>query len=91
MENTKVRRNFKSSLFSMIFEEKSELLNLYNAINGSNYEDPELLEITTIQDVLFMGIKNDLSFIIDEYMNLKDNKVPRIPKTPLMAIIEKEL
>ena len=86
MEKTNVRRNFKSSLFSMIFEEKSELLSLYNAINGSNYEDPELLEITTIQDVLFMGIKNDLSFIIDEYMNLYEAQSTWNSNMPLRGL-----
>lgn len=45
MSNTHVRRNFKDSLFRMIFREKEELLSLYNAINGSDYTEPEALEI----------------------------------------------
>ena len=57
MYEANVRRNFKDSLFCMVFQEKKELLSLYNAINGSRYEDPELLEITTIQDVRYMPLR----------------------------------
>ena len=74
MYEANVRRCFKDSLFRMVFQEKRELLSLYNAINGSRYEDPELLEITTIQDVLYMGLKNDCSFLIDEYLNLYETQ-----------------
>lgn len=86
METMNVRRNFKSGLFSMIFEEKSELLSLYNAINGSSYGDPGLLEITTIEDVLYMGIKNDKSFIIDRYMNLYEAQSTWNSNMPLRGL-----
>ena len=49
------RRNYKDSLFRMVFREKRELLSLYNAINGTDYDDPEELIVTTIEDVLYMG------------------------------------
>lgn len=42
----KAKRTYKSRLFEMIFSQKKELLELYNAVNGTTYEDPELLEIT---------------------------------------------
>ena len=51
------RRNYKDSLFRMVFREKGELLSLYNAINGTDYDDPEELIVTTIEDVLYMGRK----------------------------------
>lgn len=86
MNATNVRRKFKAGLFSKIFEGKPELLSLYNAINGSHYEDPELLEITTIEDVLYMGIKNDLSFIIDEYMNLYEAQSSWNSNMPLRGL-----
>ncbi|MDY5540845.1 MAG: hypothetical protein SPF60_05430 [Lachnospiraceae bacterium] len=59
MSNTHVRRNFKDSLFRMIFREKEELLSLYNAINGSDYTEPEALEIRMLENVIYMGVKND--------------------------------
>lgn len=70
MSQNKVQRTYKDSLFRMIFREKKELLSLYNAINQSDYQDPEELEVNVLEDVIYMGMKNDVSFIIDDYMNL---------------------
>ena len=47
----KLNTKYKDRLFRLIFKEKKELLELYNAVNGSNYTDPEELEITTMDDV----------------------------------------
>ena len=52
MSKASVRRSYKDSLFRMIFKEKRELLSLYNAINGTSYQDPDELIVTTIEDVL---------------------------------------
>ncbi|MCA5964359.1 hypothetical protein LC724_34190 [Blautia sp. RD014234] len=57
-----VNRNYKDSLFRMIFGNRKAALKLYNAINHSNYQNPEDLEITTIEGAIYMGVKNDLSF-----------------------------
>ena len=43
-----VNRTFKSTLFIMLFEDRKNLLELYNAITGKHYADPELLEINTV-------------------------------------------
>ena len=52
MSKTAVNRNYKDTLFRMVFREKKELLSLYNAINGTHYEDPEEPTITTIENAL---------------------------------------
>ena len=54
---TKVKRNFKDSLFRMVFHGKEELLSLYNAVNGSSYTNADDLEINTLEDVVYMGMK----------------------------------
>ena len=51
-------------------ENKEFILSLYNALNGTDYTDTTLLDITTIQDVIYMGMKNDSAFIIDSELNL---------------------
>ena len=38
-----VNRQYKSSIFAMLFGGEKELLELYNAINGTSYTDPSLL------------------------------------------------
>ena len=66
-------REFKSRLFGFIFgngEHKEWTLALYNAIHGSSYTDPDDITINTIEDAVYMGMKNDLSILVSETVNL---------------------
>lgn len=65
-----VNRTYKSRIFTMVFQEKEKLLELYNAVSGKNYHNPELLEINTLENAIYMGIQNDLSFLIDSRLSL---------------------
>lgn len=71
----------------MIFGNRKAALELYNAINHSNYQNPEQLEITTIEGAIYMGVKNDLSFLIDRVMNLYEAQSTRNPNMPLRGLI----
>ena len=70
----KINKKYKDRLFRLIFQDKKDLLELYNAINNSDYTNPEDLTITTIEDVVYMGMKNDLSFLIDDVLNLYEHQ-----------------
>ena len=83
---TKVKRNFKDSLFRLVFHGKEELLSLYNAVNGSSYTNADDLEINTLEDVVYMGMKNDLSFIIGDVMNLYEHQSSFSPNLPLRGL-----
>ena len=87
MGKRSAKRSCKDSLFRMVFREKKELLSLYNAINGTMYEDPEELVVTTIEDVLYMGRKNDISFLIKDVMNLYEHQSSVNPNMPLRGLI----
>ena len=63
-------RMYKSRIFTMIFQDKEKLLELYNAISGKHYTAPELLEINTLENAIYMNMQNDLSFIIDARLSL---------------------
>ena len=68
-----VNYKFKDSVFCKLFgstDYKDNLLSLFNALNGTDYTDSDELEINTIDDVIFMGIKNDASCILDMQMDL---------------------
>ena len=70
-------KNNKDRLFKMIYgreENKAWTLSLYNAVNGSNYTNPDDIKINTIDDVMYLGMKNDVSFIISETMNIYCHK-----------------
>ena len=86
-QNTQGNRNYKDSLFRMIFKEKKELLELYNAINGSAYDDPEILEVNTLENALYMGVKNDVSFLIGDTMNLYEHQSSKNENMPLRGLI----
>ena len=59
------KRNYKDLVFRKIFHDKEKLLSLYNALNHSHYEDPELLHITTLGNAVYLSLQNDLSFVVD--------------------------
>lgn len=48
-----VNRTYKSSLFIMLFEDRNNLLELYNAMSGKHYTDPDLLEINTLENAIY--------------------------------------
>lgn len=80
-------RNYKSSIFIMLFSEKEKLLELYNAVRGTNYEDPEQLEINTLENAIYMAIKNDLSFVIDSRLSLYEHQSTYSPNLPLRMLL----
>ena len=89
---SKANRNHKDSLFRFIFNgeddrRKGWLLSLYNALNNSNYTDINDLEITTIQNVIFITMKDDLSFLIDSEMNLYEHQSTVNPNMPLRGLM----
>lgn len=56
-ENLTANRNYKSTVFAMLFGDRERLLGLYNAISGKNYQDPEALEINTLENAIYMGVE----------------------------------
>ena len=70
----KLERNYKDRLFRMIFSDRKELLSLYNAVNDTEYTDSEALEINTLDNVIYLNMKNDLSFVIDAQLSLYEHQ-----------------
>lgn len=80
-------RQFKSRIFTMIFEDKRNLLELYNAVSGKHYEDPELLVINTLDNAIYMAMRNDLSFLIDARLSLYEHQSTYSPNLPLRFLL----
>lgn len=64
-----VNHKYKDTIFRMLFKDRKKLLSLYNAMNKKNYTDASALQVVTLENVIYLGMKNDLAFIMD--MNLK--------------------
>ena len=59
MNEVKVQRNYKDSFFRMLFKDKENLLSLYNALNKTDYTDVDGLEITTLENAVYLNYKNE--------------------------------
>ena len=70
----------------MIFNNKEDLLQLYNAINHTDYQNPDDLEVNTLEDVLYLSMKNDVSFLVGGTMNLYEHQSTFNPNMPLRGV-----
>ncbi|MCQ2499147.1 MAG: hypothetical protein MJ133_09195 [Lachnospiraceae bacterium] len=82
-----VRRKYKDSLFLRAFRDKKDLLELYNAINGTNNQNIDDLTIVTLEDAIYMSMKNDIAFIVSFTINLYEHQSTFNPNMPLRGAI----
>jgi len=94
MENTKTHfsSQINDRLFKAIFGRNNELskrwrLELYNALRGSSYTDPDELEINTIENVIYLTMRNDVSFLVDSQMTLYEQQSTYNPNMPLRGLM----
>ena len=81
------RRNVKDSLFCSLFSEKKRALSLYNAINGTAYDNPEELEVVTLDDVVYLHQKNDVSILFDSRLTLWEHQSTFNPNMPIRGLL----
>ena len=86
-ERVFVRNKHKDLLFQRVFADKRDMLDLYNALNGTNYTDIDALSIVTLEDAIYMSIKNDLSFIVASTLNLYEHQSTINPNMPLRGLV----
>ena len=80
---TSANRKYKDTVFRMLFADKTNLLSLYNAMNGSDYHDPSKLQIITLENAIYIGMKNDLAFVIGTNLFLYEHQSTYNPNMPL--------
>lgn len=74
---------YKDRVFRMLLRDRKRLLELYNALNDTNYDNEEDLQVTTLENAIFIKMKNDVSFIIDSNMCLYEHQSTYCPNMPL--------
>ncbi len=79
----KATKKYKDTIFRMLFENKENLLSLYNAMNHKNYTDVDALQVVTLENSIYMGMKNDLAFILDMNLYLYEHQSTYNPNMPL--------
>lgn len=86
-------RNYKASIFSMLYEDKENVMDLYNGIYEEKCTDPDDITINTITDEdgvesgIFARFKNDLSFIFGAFLNLFEHQSTVNENIPLRMLI----
>ena len=81
-----VTEEYRDRLFCFIFgsgDHKDWTLSLYNAVNGTSYTDPDLITITTLTQVLYMGMQDDVALLIMDELDLYEHQSSFNPNMPL--------
>ena len=89
-ESVKVNRKYKDRLFRLLFgneKYKENTLSLYNALNNTSYTNVDDVNIYTIDDVIYIDMKNDVAFILDSEMNLWEQQSTYNPNMPLRGFM----
>lgn len=80
-------RKYKDTVFRMLFSDKERLLELYNAVSGKHYDTPDDLEIVTLENAVYMSMKNDIAFLLDTGIYLYEHQSTVNPNIPLRDLI----
>ena len=80
-------RNFKSSVFSLMMQDKVKALNVYNVLGNSHFDNPEDVEIITTDGGISLSVRNDASFIIGTDMNFYEHQSTYNPNMPMRSLI----
>lgn len=85
-------KHYKDRLFKAIFGRNTEQskrwrLDLYNALNDTSYTDPDALELNTIENVIYLKMHNDVSFLVDSQMTLYEHQSSPNPNMPMRGLL----
>ena len=79
---------YKDRMFIHLFSDRIRLLQLYNAVCGTEYDNPEELQVNTLENVLYMNMKNDVSFLMcQEELSLYEHQSTYNPNMPLRGFL----
>ncbi|MBQ7501629.1 hypothetical protein IJT93_02795 [bacterium] len=90
MSESTGNNQYRDRLFKFIFgnpENKEWTLSLYNAVNGSHYTDADAIRLNTIETAVYMGMRNDVSFLIDDTISFYEQQSTFNPNMPMRLFI----
>ena len=86
MSNVKTAKDYKDRLFRMIFNDKEKLLKLYNAMNGSDYKDASELQVVTLENAVYLSMKNDVAYLLHDELFLYEQQSTKNANMPLRCL-----
>ena len=79
-----VNKEHKDNVFRILYRnDKTRQIELYNAVSGKNYTEDADLEVVTLKHAIYMGMKNDLAFIVSDDLHLYEGQSTINPNMPL--------
>lgn len=81
------QREYRDRLFVKIFSDKVRLLSLYNAVNGTSHANLDEMEVNTIEDVIYVTMRNDVSFVFQGCLSLYEHQSTFNPNMPLRGFL----
>ncbi len=82
-----IKRNHKDAVFRKLFSDKHALLSLYNAVHGTDYSNPDDLRNETLDNAVYMKVKNDVSFVIQSRLVLYEHQSSVNANLPLRNLL----
>ena len=80
-------REYKSDVFCMLMEDPQNALELYNAVNHSDYKDAGEVEICTMDKGVSLTVRNDASFVLDMHLSIYEHQSTICPNMPVRSLI----
>ncbi len=85
-----VNQKYKDRLFCLLFgseEYKENMLSLYNALCRTEHTDVDDIKIYTIEDVIYIKMKNDVSLLLDSFLCLWEQQSTFNPNMPIRGLL----
>lgn len=86
-KKVKKQREYKDTVFRLLFSDRKRALALYNGINGTAYQDESLLEFNTLENAIYMNLYNDISFVIVNQIHLYEHQSTLPINMPLRDLL----
>ena len=86
----KLNKKYKDRLFCLLFgneEYKENILSLYNALCNTAHTDVNDIKLYTIDSVIYIEMKNDVSILLDSYLHLWEQQSSYNPNMPLRGLM----
>ena len=84
--NGNVAKDYQDRLFRMIFNDREKLLELYNAMNGSDYKDASELQVVTLENAIYLSMKNDVAYVLHDELFLYEQQSTKNANMPLRCL-----
>ncbi len=89
-QKIKINKHYKDRLFRLIFgspDMRDNIVSLYNTLHSTEYVQQDIEEMTTLDDAIYIKMKNDVSFLIDSYLTLWEQQSSYNPNMPIRGFM----